>query len=184
MKESILLLLPFLVLILLMSFCLYNNLLTDIFFRDPSILQFNSLTETLESCSGFCPSSMSNCSVIGDAVLGGVDFVQYFTDFKLSEYSYDETKVGAVGSSEYQVTYKGYTFFFLSETNRNLFSQNPSRYIPQYGGFCAWAVSGAFTIHFFSSIFKWVDVLLAFFLFFLSPHSWIPSSFCSYYFQS
>ena len=37
------------------------------------------------------------------------------------------------------------TWRFASAENRDLFIANPVQYSPQYGGFCAWAVSRGYT---------------------------------------
>jgi hypothetical protein len=34
---------------------------------------------------------------------------------------------------------------FSSESNRDLFKAKPESYAPQYGGYCAWAVSQGYT---------------------------------------
>lgn len=74
--------------------------------------------------------------------MGGLDFVQYFTTFKNADGTYDETQVGSVGSSKFSHVFNGYTFLFLSEENMNLFAKSPESYVPQYGGFCTWGISG------------------------------------------
>jgi len=94
------------------------------------------------SCT--CPDYITDldCSTTSIPVLGGVDFVQYFTDFSNNDGTYDETQTGLTGSSTYQTTYNGFTFYFLSQTNKDLFDASPTVYIPQYGGYCAWGVAG------------------------------------------
>ena len=37
--------------------------------------------------------------------------------------------------------YKGATWVFLSNENRDAFAANPGKYAPQYGGYCAYAAS-------------------------------------------
>ena len=66
--------------------------------------------------------------------IGGTDPVAYFRQGK------------AVGGSP-QITHRwgNATWQFSSEANRDLFAQNPERYAPQYGGYCAWAVSQGYT---------------------------------------
>ena len=39
----------------------------------------------------------------------------------------------------------GATWRFTSEANRDAFRAKPTRYAPQYGGYCAWAVSQGYT---------------------------------------
>ena len=39
----------------------------------------------------------------------------------------------------------GVTWHFARAANRDAFAADPARYAPQYGGFCAWAVSQGYT---------------------------------------
>jgi YHS domain-containing protein len=41
------------------------------------------------------------------------------------------------GSPKYQTTYEGAIYYFSSPVNLATFKKNPSKYVPQYGGFCA-----------------------------------------------
>jgi YHS domain-containing protein len=45
------------------------------------------------------------------------------------------------GSNKYTYKWKGATWQFSSALNRDLFAKNPMQYAPQYGGYCAKAVS-------------------------------------------
>ena len=45
------------------------------------------------------------------------------------------------GSSQFQSTYNGAKYLFASQENKNLFDANPSKYEPQFGGYCAYAAS-------------------------------------------
>lgn len=45
------------------------------------------------------------------------------------------------GSASHQLHYKGATWRFASATNLAKFQANPAAYAPQFGGYCAWAVS-------------------------------------------
>ena len=60
----------------------------------------------------------------------GADPVAYFTG---GEYT--------PGSDEFTHDWEGATWQFASAENRDLFAANPEEYAPQYGGFCAYAVS-------------------------------------------
>ena len=93
-----------------------------------------------------CPDIVknANCSDMATPVLGGLDFVQYFTDFINSDGSYDEDKLGLAGSSEFKSVYNSYTFYFLSVENKQIFEANPSRYVPQYGGFCSYGMAAEY----------------------------------------
>ena len=73
------------------------------------------------------------CVLTSNPVLGGYDVV-----------SYHQLKPDAdavAGSSAFQATFKGYTFYFSSETNRKNFEMEPEKYLPQFGGFCAYGIS-------------------------------------------
>ena len=58
---------------------------------------------------------------------------------------YFKEKRPVKGSSDFEFVYKGATFRFASATNLADFKANPERYAPQYGGYCAWAVSHGYT---------------------------------------
>ncbi len=64
--------------------------------------------------------------------LKGYDPVAYFTQ-----------KKAVKGSKNYAYTYKGVTYRFSSAKNRATFKANPSKYEPQYGGWCAYALTTA-----------------------------------------
>ena len=49
------------------------------------------------------------------------------------------------GSTQFTYQWGGATWRFSSAENRDLFAANPDRYAPQYGGFCAFAVSRGYT---------------------------------------
>jgi YHS domain-containing protein len=44
------------------------------------------------------------------------------------------------GLDKYSYTYQGLKYSFASSQNLELFRQNPNRYLPQYGGWCAYAM--------------------------------------------
>jgi len=60
----------------------------------------------------------------------GYDPVAYFTDSRAVE-----------GSPDHQYEWNGAIWRFSSEEHRALFAAEPEKYAPQYGGYCAWAVS-------------------------------------------
>jgi YHS domain-containing protein len=49
------------------------------------------------------------------------------------------------GVAAFKATYQGAEFRFANAANRAAFIANPARYAPQYGGYCAWAVSQGYT---------------------------------------
>ena len=64
----------------------------------------------------------------------GYDPVAYFTEGRPVE-----------GRAEFSFDWNGATWRFASAEHRALFAENPERYAPQYGGYCAWAVSQGYT---------------------------------------
>lgn len=60
----------------------------------------------------------------------GYDLVSYFSNDAPVE-----------GNKKFQTTYDGVKFKFSSQENLNSFKENPTKYIPQYGGYCAYAVA-------------------------------------------
>ncbi len=60
----------------------------------------------------------------------GTDPVAYFQQGK-----------AVAGSDRFTYRWGNATWKFSSTENRALFAKNPAKYAPQYGGFCAWAVS-------------------------------------------
>lgn len=49
------------------------------------------------------------------------------------------------GSPKFVATHDGVSWRFSSGENRDAFVANPSGFAPQYGGYCAWAVSQGYT---------------------------------------
>jgi YHS domain-containing protein len=49
------------------------------------------------------------------------------------------------GAPQFSHTWMGATWLFSSAANRDLFVANPQQYAPQFGGYCAWAVSKNYT---------------------------------------
>ena len=72
-------------------------------------------------------------SFFGTAI-DGTDPVAYFTEGKPVE-----------GSSDHKFEWNGATWLFASAENLATFQANPEKYAPQYGGYCAWAVSQGYT---------------------------------------
>jgi YHS domain-containing protein len=60
----------------------------------------------------------------------GYDPVAYFTDMKPVK-----------GSAEFRAEYQGSTFHFSSAAHRDAFLGNPTKFAPQYGGYCAFGVA-------------------------------------------
>ena len=65
-----------------------------------------------------------------DLAIHGYDAVSYFTDSKATK-----------GNHKYTATYKSAIYQFSSEENRERFQENPEKFAPQFGGFCAMGVA-------------------------------------------
>ena len=62
----------------------------------------------------------------------------------LANYGYDVVSYFSgkpeQGSSKFSVLYEGVNYYFLNAQNKTKFQQSPTQYLPQYGGFCAFAM--------------------------------------------
>lgn len=76
----------------------------------------------------------------------GYDPVAYFTDGKPVE-----------GSSNFTHEWEGAKWRFASAEHRDAFAKEPARYAPQFGGFCAWAVSQGYTADIDPEAWKVID---------------------------
>ncbi len=65
-----------------------------------------------------------------------------------SPVSYFEKGRPEMGKKEFKSTYQGIHYYFTSASQKRTFEANPSKYIPAYGGWCAYgiAVGGLFRI--------------------------------------
>ena len=84
---------------------------------------------TLFSVSLFAKEKV-NKTFWGGLAVEGYDVISYFT-----------SKMPKKGSEKYEYKYKDATWRFHSQENLELFKKNPEKYEPQYGGYCAYAVS-------------------------------------------
>lgn len=66
--------------------------------------------------------------------VGGVDPVAYFTEGRPVK-----------GDRQFTLKHQGAEWRFASAANRDAFAAAPEKYAPQYGGYCAWAVSQGYT---------------------------------------
>jgi len=62
--------------------------------------------------------------------IDGHDPVAYFTEQKPVK-----------GSPEFRVEFEGSTFQFASAVHRDTFAANPEKFVPQYGGYCAYGMA-------------------------------------------
>lgn len=55
--------------------------------------------------------------------------------------TYHSLNVALPGNGQFRVSWKGAEWRFSSQQNRDLFVENPEKYAPQYGGWCAFALA-------------------------------------------
>lgn len=82
-----------------------------------------------------CPQAYTTgqCMTTSLPVMNGVDIVSYFGHGLFA---------GHLGSADNSASFADYAFLFSTKANRERFIADPDKYLPQYGGFCAWAVAG------------------------------------------
>lgn len=78
--------------------------------------------------------------------LSGYDAVAYQTE-----------NVAREGSPEFTATHEGATYRFASAANRDAFTTDPDRYLPAYGGYCAYGVSQGHKVKVDPEAFRVVD---------------------------
>jgi YHS domain-containing protein len=72
--------------------------------------------------------------ILSSTAVGGYDPVAFFVAGKPVE-----------GRKEFSFAWKGVTWRFANAENLEAFKAKPEAYAPQYGGYCAWAVSQGYT---------------------------------------
>ncbi len=91
----------------------------------------------------------------------GYDVVAYFTKGKALQ-----------GNKDISIVTDGITYYFSSTQNKDLFKVNPSKYEPQYGGWCAYAMgANNEKVEIDPETFKILDGKL-----FLFYHTWVNNT--------
>ncbi len=86
-------------------------------------------------------------STAGDKLaVSGYDPVGYFASAKPVK-----------GSADITTVHGGVTWRFANAANRAAFLAEPAKFMPQYGGYCAWAVSQGYTATSDPNVWKIVD---------------------------
>lgn len=65
-----------------------------------------------------------------EIAIDGTDSVAYFREAK-----------PVAGNNRFSYEWNQATWYFSTSQNRDMFAENPEKYAPQYGGYCAYAVS-------------------------------------------
>lgn len=72
--------------------------------------------------------------LFSNVAVSGYDPVAYFREGRPVQ-----------GSSAFETEHEGYTYRFANQANLDDFIADPEAFAPQYGGYCAWAVSQGYT---------------------------------------
>jgi hypothetical protein len=98
--------------------------------RRRTLLTLAAILPTLAlSVPAWAEKAMIDTGAMEGIALGGYDAVSYFSG------------TPAKGSDEFSTDWKGAKWKFVSAANRDVFTASPEKYAPQYGGYCAYAVS-------------------------------------------
>ena len=87
-----------------------------------------------------------NKSFLGGVAIDGYDPVAYFVSGKPVK-----------GSRAFETTWQGATWRFATQENRDRFAEAPGKFAPQFGGYCAYAVSQGTTAKIDPDAWKIVD---------------------------
>ena len=93
------------------------------------IAKDNGIVVLAEETAKPAPKARMNVDSNG-VVLKGYDPVAYFTRHQAVK-----------GNPAIQTRFGGAIYYFVSVADKVAFRKNPSRYVPQYGGFCAYHLS-------------------------------------------
>ena len=83
-----------------------------------------------------------------------------FSDIAINGYdpvAYSLSNQAVEGNEHYIHVWKEASWLFASEENKNKFMANPEKYAPEYGGYCAFAVSKGFTANTNPEVFELID---------------------------
>lgn len=115
----------------------------------------------LNSASGQTALRTKHFNIEKGIAIQGFDPVAYFLMNKAIK-----------GSKSFAANIEGVTYYFSSQKNKDIFSKDPKKYEPQYGGWCAYAMgANNEKVEVDPETFKIIDGKL--YLFF---HSWINNT--------
>ena len=80
--------------------------------------------------AAYAASPIAAVNTEHDLAIKGFDPVSYFTDRKPVR-----------GSAQFSTSYKGVEYRFVSAEHRDRFLAEPEKFVPQYGGYCAFAIA-------------------------------------------
>jgi YHS domain-containing protein len=98
----------------------------SLFLNPSKIVKDNGFVVLAEQTAKPAPKARLNVDSNG-VILKGYDPVAYFTRHRAVK-----------GNRAIQTRFGGATYYFASVADKVAFSRNPSKYVPQYGAFCAY----------------------------------------------
>lgn len=94
-------------------------------------MKFKALLASLLLMAGFVTNVFAGVDTAASTVgIQGYDLV-----------SYHNAKRPLRGNGHFVSEHNGVTYLFVNEANKNTFDNNPEKYLPAYGGYCAFGVS-------------------------------------------
>ena len=80
-------------------------------------------------CTSYSFSQTIDYNIKKGFVANGYDVVAYFNNEAIE------------GAKKFVLEFDGVSYKFISKKNLMIFKESPKKYIPQYGGYCAYAVA-------------------------------------------
>ena len=108
-----------------------------VFYKLQQVVTYNSIPMrylilffclVLGSCGGDTPEGL--VYAVDGVAMEGYDFVAFFKDLKAVK-----------GDEKYTSQIDGIKYYFSSQKNKEEFDAEPDKYLPRYGGWCAYAIS-------------------------------------------
>lgn len=107
---------------------------TNMMVRGWSWATYNPVNESLETANNHTTNDHDfDCVERTEPVMGGYDIVAYW--------SLPNGANGTKGLKEFSASYNDYEFRFSTWENQQKFLINPSKYLPQWGGYCAHGIA-------------------------------------------
>jgi YHS domain-containing protein len=101
-------------------------------FKKPSLLAIAALGIVLAGGLSFnAVGALSGTQKPSAAAVDGYDLVSFFKGDGAAD----------LGNARFVVMHEGKSYRFMSQSNADAFKANPTAYLPQYGGHCAWAAA-------------------------------------------
>ncbi len=105
------------------------GLFWPLFYEEKSDIMNRVLVILFFAMSALCYSQSKDYNTKKGIAVSGYDLVSYFDGEPLE------------GNTDFTTTFDGVQYKFISKANMKKFIAHPSAYLPEYGGFCAYAMA-------------------------------------------